>query len=52
MNVINEYYNDIKKLRLCRTISKATKVNEINYLLDKIEEVKANQRYSRRKKQF
>lgn len=50
MNVVSEYYKEIKKLRLCRTISKQTKENEINYLLEKIEEVKADQRYNRRKK--
>lgn len=48
--VINEYYKDIEKLRMCRTISKETKEKEITYLLEKIEEVKAQQRYNRRKK--
>lgn len=50
MYVINEYYKDIEKLRMCRTISKETKEKSIKYLLEKIEEVKAKQRYNRRKK--
>lgn len=50
MNVLSEYYQEIKKIRMCRFISNTTKEKEIKYLLEKIEEVKAKNKYSRRKK--
>lgn len=50
INVLSEYYKEIKKLRMCRFISEATKQKEIEYLLSKIDEVKAKNKYSRRKK--